>query len=883
MRATAARWRCWNARKAQTAGERLANRGNYREARPLYERALQLAESVRPGDDPYVAILLTDVAAAAVNLDNAVADASYSRALAMLERTRGPRDAWTAWIRSRLGAFRQRTGRLVEAERLMQTSLTDLEAAVGQKHRWYVRALSTFGILKIDLLDYEGAANAFSRAVALLDAMQQSNTALYAGFLNNLGEAYRQQNRLEQAEAAYQRALTLGEQLNGKDSFETALPIQNLGIIAREKRDYEMAERYDLRAIAIKERVLGPEHPDVLLVVNNLANVYRALGRTEEALALYHRTLRVWERLNGPYHRNTLTAVGNIARTYAAAGDIPHALEYQRRADAIVERQIALNLAVGTEAQKLTFVRRAAERTDRTISLHLLQAPENAEAASLAAQVLIQRKGRVLDATTDAFAAARQSASSAADPVLLDRLDQWKTTNAQLARIALSGGDESTNEPLAQRIAALQTQLDGLEAEISLRSAAFRAVWAPVTLEAVQAALPDDTVLIEFVVFGAFNIRAESSTEDLGPAHYAAYVIHKHGAPHGTDLGPVAAINPLIAEWRDALRDPTRRDLKPRTQAITDRLWRPLRAEIGDVARVLISPDGDLNLVPFEALLDQDGRYVIERHAISYLTSGRDLLHLQHPASPGSPATAPVIVAAPFFGEPPAAPPNATRSSGSASRRDGAATTRDFSSLYFAPLPATETEGRAIKALFPESTLLLGREATETAVHALAAPRILHIASHGFFVEESAPAVKIDNPLLRSGIALAGANLRGERGDDGVLTALEASGLNLWGTKLVTLSACDTGIGEIRNGEGVYGLRRAFVLAGAESLVMTLWPVSDLVARETMTAYYRGLHNGLGRGDALRQAKLTLLRRQGRQHPFFWASFIQSGQWGALD
>jgi CHAT domain-containing protein len=460
-------------------------------------------------------------------------------------------------------------------------------------------------------------------------------------------------------------------------------------------------------------------------------------------------------------------------------------------------------------------------------------------------------------------------------------LDQWKTTNAQLARLALSGGDDSNSEPPAQRIAELQTRLDGLEAEISLRSAAFRAVWAPVTLEAVQAALPDDTVLIEFVVFGAFNIRAESSTEDLGPAHYAAYVIHKHGAPHGTDLGPVDAINPLIAEWREALRDATRSDLKPRTRAITDRLWRPLRAEIGDVARVVISPDGDLNLVPFEALLDQDGRYVIERHAISYLTSGRDLLRLQHPASPASPPTAPVIVAAPFFGEPPAVPPNATRSS--AGRRAGAEATRDFSSLYFAPLPATESEGRAIKDLFPESTLLLGREATETAVHALTAPRILHIASHGFFVEESAPHVKIDNPLLRSGIALAGANLRHDRGDDGVLTALEASGLNLWGTKLVTLSACDTGIGEIRNGEGVYGLRRAFVLAGAESLVMTLWPVSDLVARETMTAYYRGLHHGLGRGEALRQAKLALLRRQGRQHPFFWASFIQSGQWGALD
>jgi CHAT domain-containing protein len=107
--------------------------------------------------------------------------------------------------------------------------------------------------------------------------------------------------------------------------------------------------------------------------------------------------------------------------------------------------------------------------------------------------------------------------------------------------------------------------------------------------------------------------------------------------------------------------------------------------------------------------------------------------------------------------------------------------------------------------------------------------------------------------------------------------------LNLWGTKLVTLSACDTGVGEVRNGEGVYGLRRAFVLAGAETLVMSLWPVSDYITRETMVEYYTGLRAGLGRGDALRQAKLAMMKRKGRQHPFYWASFIQSGEWASLD
>ena len=134
------------------------------------------------------------------------------------------------------------------------------------------------------------------------------------------------------------------------------------------------------------------------------------------------------------------------------------------------------------------------------------------------------------------------------------------------------------------------------------------------------------------------------------------------------------------------------------------------------------------------------------------------------------------------------------------------------------------------------------------------------------------------NPLLRSGLALAGAN-RDRGADGGILTALEASNLNLWGTELVTLSACDTGVGEVRNGEGVYGLRRAFFLAGAETLVMSLWPVSDYVTREMMTAYYARPQEGLGRGDALRQAQLAMLARPDRRHPFYWASFIQAGDW----
>ncbi len=408
----------------------------------------------------------------------------------------------------------------------------------------------------------------------------------------------------------------------------------------------------------------------------------------------------------------------------------------------------------------------------------------------------------------------------------------------------------------------------------------FRAQNQPVTVEAVQAAMPADAALLEFAIFRPFDPKAERNVEAYAPPHYAAYVLRKRAAPRGFDLGPADAIDELIDVLRQAVRDPRRQDPRAYARAVDELVMRPLRSSLGDAKRLLVSPDGELNLVPFEALVDERSQYLIERYAITYLTSGRDLLRMQvaRPAGRRS-----LIFADPLFGEPPAPAPDGPRltiASTRPPRRGGAPD--EPPAMYFAPLAASAEEARAIKALFPEAALLTGPHATKATLQHAEAPRLLHIASHGFFLQDGERR-SVENPLLRSGLALAGANsARGAR-EDGILTALEASGLNLWGTQLVTLSACDTGVGEVRDGEGVYGLRRAFVLAGAETVVMSLWPVSDYIARETMVAYYTGLRAGLGRGDALRQAKLAMLQRTGRQHPFYWASFIQSGEWGSLD
>jgi hypothetical protein len=218
--------------------------------------------------------------------------------------------------------------------------------------------------------------------------------------------------------------------------------------------------------------------------------------------------------------------------------------------------------------------------------------------------------------------------------------------------------------------------------------------------------------------------------------------------------------------------------------------------------------------------------------------------------------------------------------------------TSGSSRAVFTPLPGTASEARDIEGLLGNATVLTGERATEAAVKALDGPSILHVATHGFFLprpfaagRSAGPAVEEGgSPLLRSGLAFAGANVgSGETGDDGILTALEAAGLRLSGTKLVVLSACDTGVGEVTVGEGVYGLRRALVLAGSESQVMSLWPVSDEGTRELMAAFYRALREGSGRTEGLRSAQLGLLANPDRAHPFYWASFILSGKTGPLD
>jgi CHAT domain-containing protein len=407
---------------------------------------------------------------------------------------------------------------------------------------------------------------------------------------------------------------------------------------------------------------------------------------------------------------------------------------------------------------------------------------------------------------------------------------------------------------------------------------------------------------VEFFVYRHFNARAKAG-ERYGSPRYVAYVVRRQGAARWVELGEQAAIDATVTRLRAALRDRRRSDVKPLARAADKKVMRPVRRLLGQTTNVFLAPDGALNLLPFAALADETGRYLIERYSFSYLTSGRDLLRLEI-KQPNKQSA--LVVANPDFGEDAKAGTAQERilkyRPGVKAAADGSVPLSEF---YFPPLQGTAGEASALKMMMADAKLLTQAQATETALKQVSSPRILHIATHGFFLEgQPSPTGegrllrptgitstnnRTENPLLRSGLALAGANLqKGGDGEDGILTAQEAAGLDLWGTKLVVLSACDTGVGEVKTGEGVYGLRRALVLAGSETQVMSLWPVSDAGTRDLMIGYYKRLLTGEGRTQALRQTQLEMLNRKDRgspnySHPYFWASFIQSGEWANLE
>lgn len=863
--------------------------GDYAQAEPLYRRVLVIREKTLGAEHSDTAAPLNGLAALYDDKgDYAQAEPLYRRALIIFEQTLGAEHPDTATVLNNLALLYKNKSDYAQAEPLYRRALAICEKTLGAEHADTAISLNNLAALLRDKGDHAQAEPLYRRALAVREKTLGTEHPETANTLNNLAALYDDKGNYAQAELFYRRALAIWERMLGADHPSTATALNNFATHYHAKGDYTQAEPLYHRALTIRVKTLGAEHPDTANSLNTLAALYQDKGDYAQAGALYRRALAIREKTLGAQHPSTAASLSNLAKLHEATGDISQAVAIRSRAQVIEERNISINLASGSERQKLAYLITLARSTHHSVYLHARSAPHNSTARDLALTAILQRKGRVLDAMSDSIEALRRRANPE-DRALFDQL---KDERARLARLVLGGPQKTSPAEYQQAVKRLEEGVEKLEVEIGDRSREFRAQLQPVMLAAVQSAVPPNAALVEFFVYRPFNAKATKRDEQVGQPRYVAYALRREGEAEWVELGEAKAIDEAVGGLRKALHNPRSADFKRLARHVNKLVMQPVQPLLGQTRNVFISPDGALNLVPFAALVDERNRYLVEQYSFTYLTSGRDLLRFRPEAEL---ANAPVIVADPDFGQ-----KSADRKAASS------AGILDLTEAYFSPLAATAQEAKAMKAILPEATVLTRAQATETALKQIASPSVLHVATHGFFLAARPEAEaeterqrkllqtgsltslggRLENPLLRSGLGLAGANLRKSgpnQEDDGILTAMEVAGLNLWGTKLVVLSACETGVGEVRTGEGVYGLRRALVLAGAETQVMSLWPVSDRGTRDLMIGYYKSLQAGQGRSEAMRQVQLRMLKDPQRRHPFYWASFIVSGEWANLD
>lgn len=411
--------------------------------------------------------------------------------------------------------------------------------------------------------------------------------------------------------------------------------------------------------------------------------------------------------------------------------------------------------------------------------------------------------------------------------------------------------------------------------------------------------IPSDTVYLDFAKVKRFD---KDKLEFKG-YDYFSFLVKSSGDIRFFKLGDAELIEKLIQRYQSEIetsvslgRPPEGDVLKKITKRLHECLIEPIEPSLAGFKRLIISPDGALHQMPFEVLMDSEGKFLIEKYTTSYVASSRDLLRR---ASDQEQSSDPVLIGNPNFdlgGEQRVAILNQLKVDPIQAR---GTLTRQFRDMSFGSLPDTHQEIQQIAAALDKKDganldVYENDLAIEEVLLGLKSPRILHLATHGFFLASESSEKDIfsyyseetgkldgdyliqENPMRRSGIVLAGANVSMAKGEDyGVVTAEKLCTLDLSGTEMVVLSACNTGAGDVQAGDGVFGLQRAFLTAGAKSLVMSSWSVPSQETTQIMSDFYRLIEKGLSKAEALQQAKLKVLETH--PNPFYWGAFIFVG------
>ncbi len=922
-------------------------RGNYEEVEALLLEALELRSQEVPPDSLGIADVHNELGTLYTDLDDfALAVEHFGINLRISEALLGPEEQTLARKYNHYGRMLYQNAEYGEALHAQQRALEIVEANHGPDHPALGYILNNISTIEEELGHYDLADAALRRALSISLAVYGQEHMLSASIRMNMGGVELRTGDYARALESFESSLPATRASYGEDHRYVAVVLGGLADTYEALGDLDNAESYNLKAIDAFEVALEPDHGDVSRRWYALGMIYQALGHYEEALewqrkalanriehhgeknlyvaASRHqlgRTLRamgsceeasaelllareVIREALGPNHPTYADAGADLALVRFAQGRTQESLELALQAESIQREHARMIFRTLPEREALAF---AARRKAPTQDLLCSLAFELEDPAPVWDALLRSRAG-VLDAMAERQRLLHQSQGSEEAALA----DAYARAAERYARLLVSGPIAGSERWAEIQLAALEER-DAAERALA-RSSRGTSPGDDSGLDTIRKSLPDHTALIGYFRYRPLGQGCERLDPNAWTArHYLAFVLPDAGSSvRVLELDTETTIDELVHRWMDEARrgsaggaDDRVSEQRYMEAASTLRavIWDPVAAQLGDSRRILITPEGELHRVHYAALSLDDQRYLAEGELI-FQGLSRELDLVTEPTPPREKGLL-VAYGDPDFDEIPHLGRQETIFRGETSDCP------QFRSMRFQRLPASGQELDEITDLWMEHgnrrvAQRRGADANEASLKSESGGcEILHLATHGFVIAdacgvipgtrgfatavytEGSPPPVSGNPLQLSGLALAGANLRDSpepTPEDGILTAQEIATLDLTGVRWAVLSACDTGGGEVRSGEGVFGLRRAFEIAGAETLIMSLWPVRDEIAREWMVELYRAsLLDGASTIQAVNTASATLLERRraegGSTHPALWGAFVACGDW----
>ena len=733
-------------------------------------------------------------------------------------------------------------GRSSEAISIYKNLLLQDSLTFGSMHPNYLTSLINIGMAYYDVRNFDAAEKSLKKALEISLELYDEESEIYAQVLNNLANVFRGKGQYDLAITTFERSKNIYVKVEGKKSANYATVIFNTGK-TQLLQESTGAEKSLLEALKLRKTILGERHPKYAEITNYLALYY-------------------WQK-----------------------NDLPKSRKYFEETFENFFEQIRLFFPSLSEEEKTKFYMEKLKPTFEQYNSVAAQIMK--KDPSILGQLYnyqLRTKGIIMVATER----LRRNINNSKDSLLISDFDRWKYTKERLSKLY------SNNDPRQNLVDSLNQYANQIERSLVSRSSQFANIYNDEIPDwkKIQTTLKDDQAAVEIIRYRVADpVKAGAFNEEV---NYLVLIIDKQSEFPRSVL--LTRGNLMEGRYLNNYRNSIRYQIAD--NFTYSELWKPLAGQFKGFRKIFISPDGVYNQINLSTLVNPITKeYLIKEIEIQEVTSTRDILSK---AKSEKSAGSKYLLGFPSY----------TLAKKEKSVETGVKRSLrgvDFSETRglrggllrymrsgegIAELPGTKTEVEEITKIYEdqgiEANSLTTDQASESRLKDIRNPGVLHIATHGYFLENvkspdfDESNIYYQNPLLRAGIILAGAEdfllsgINSIDSEDGILTAYEAMNLDLGNTELVVLSACETGLGEVSNGEGVYGLQRAFKIAGARYLVMSMWNVDDDATQRLMTLFYENLAEGKEKYYAFRDAQLELMNEY--PEPFYWGAFKIVGE-----